>query len=105
MKKIKKGDNVIVITGKDKGKIGIVLVVLKNDKLLVEGINVVKKHLKPNPDKEEKGGIIERSLAIHRSNVMLYDSVSGKRSRVGIKILADGSKVRIYKSTHESIGA
>ncbi len=104
MKKIKKGDEVTIITGKDKGRKGIVLSVLANsDKLLVEGINTVKKHMKANPNTNENGGIVLKTKPIHRSNVMLYDAASGKGSRVGIKALEDGKKVRYFKSTNEVI--
>ena len=104
MKKIKKGDNVIVIAGKDKGKKGVILFVLhKENKLFVEGVNVVKKHTKPNPEAEQKGGIVDKVMAIHRSNVMLYNAASAKRSRIGIKLLSDGSKARIFQSTQELV--
>ncbi|MCC2667445.1 MAG: rplX [Gammaproteobacteria bacterium] len=99
MRKIKKGDEVIVITGKDKGRRGIVLsVLLGGKKLLVEGINTVKKHVKPNPNTREEGGIIIKTQPIDRSNVMLFDSVSGKGRRVCIQIQKDGKKVRCFKA-------
>lgn len=104
MRKIKKGDEVIVITGKDKGRKGVVLaVLLKGEKLLVEGINTVKKHVKANPNTGDKGGIIIKTQPIHRSNVMLYDQASGKGVRVGVRILEDGKKVRYIKATDEVI--
>ncbi len=104
MRKIKKGDEVIVITGKDKGRRGIVLsVVLDGEKVVVEGINTVKKHVKANPNTGDRGGIIIKTKPIHRSNVMLYDQASGKGSRVGIRVLEDGRKVRYIKSTDEVI--
>ena len=104
MKKIKKGDEVIIITGKDKGRKGVVLsVLLGGEKLLVEGINTVKKHVKANPNTGDRGGIIIKTQPIHRSNVMLYDQASGKGSRVGIRILEDGRKVRFNKETDEVI--
>lgn len=104
MRKIKKGDEVIVIAGKDKGRKGPVLaVLLDGEKLLVEGINTVKKHVKANPNTGERGGIVIKTMPIHRSNIMLYDQASGKGSRVGIRILGDGRKVRYFKSTDEVI--
>lgn len=104
MRKIKKSDEVIVITGKDKGKKGKVIhVLLQGQKLLVEGINTVKKHVKANPNAGERGGIVIKTLPIQSSNVMLYDSVSGKGSRVGIKTLEDGRKVRYFKSTNDLV--
>lgn len=103
MNKIKKGDQVIVIAGKDKGKKGVVTAVLSTGKLLVEGINTVKKHVKANPNTGDQGGIIIKTQPIDRSNVMLYDTTSEKGSRVGIKILDDGRKVRYFKSTDEIV--
>ena len=104
MRKIRKGDEVIIIAGKDKGKKGVVLaVLLKGERLLVDGINTVKKHVRANPNTGEKGGIVLKTLSIHSSNVMLYDSASSKGSRVGIKTLADGRKVRYLKSTKEVV--
>src|SRR5690348_5540686 len=98
MRKIKKGDEVIIIVGKDKGRRGAVLKVLKNGTmLLVEGINTVKKHVKPNPNTGDQGGIIIKTQPIHYSNVMLYDQGSGKGVRVGIRTLDDGRKVRYIK--------
>lgn len=105
MRKIKKGDEVIVIAGRDKGRRGVVLsVLLGGMKLMVEGINTVKKHVKANPNAGDRGGIIIKTQPIHRSNVMLYDQASGKGgSRVGIRILEDGRKVRYLKTTDEVI--
>ncbi|MDR3492617.1 MAG: 50S ribosomal protein L24 [Gammaproteobacteria bacterium] len=104
MKKIKKGDEVVVITGKDKGKRGIVLsVLLKGKKLLVEGINTAKKHVKANPNADERGGIVLKTLPIQGSNVMLYNPATQKGSRVGIRVLEDGRKVRYFKSTDEVV--
>lgn len=103
MKKIKKGDQVKVIAGKDKGKKGVVQQVLSNDKLVVEGINTVKKGVKANPNTGERGGIVLKQMPIHISNVMLYDPTTEKAGRVGIKTLDDGRKVRILKSTGEVI--
>ena len=104
MRKLKKGDEIIVIAGKDKGKKGMILsVLLQGKKLLVEGINTVKKHVKANPNAGEKGGVVIKTLPIQASNVMLYDTASGKGSRVGIKTLEDGRKVRYFKSTNELV--
>ena len=98
MKKIRKGDQVIVITGKDKGKTGAVLQVTPNDKVVVAGIAVAKKHAKPNPAKGITGGIVEKNMPIHISNIAIYNSETKKADRVGIKI-EDGKKVRVLKST------
>jgi len=103
MLKIRKGDEVIVITGKDKGKRGTVLRVLE-DKLVVEGINVVKKHQKPNPVRGVAGGVVEKTMPIATSNVAIFNPASQKADRVGFKFLEDKTKVRIYKSTGETIG-
>jgi large subunit ribosomal protein L24 len=104
MKKIKKGDEVIVITGKDKGRRGIVLSVLEGGmKLIIEGINTVKKHVKANPNAGERGGVIIKTQPIDRSNVKYYDPISGKGVRLGIKVYNDGRKVRYIKSTDEVI--
>jgi large subunit ribosomal protein L24 len=104
MNKIKKGDAVIVIAGKDKGKRGVILsVVEQGKKLLVEGVNLVKKHVKPNPNKQQEGGIIEKPMPIARSNVMVYDEIKQKGSRVGIRTLEDGSRVRYLKASQQLI--
>jgi large subunit ribosomal protein L24 len=104
MNKIRKGDEVIVITGRDKGKKGTVQeVLLKGLKLLVEGINTVKKHVKANPNAGDRGGIVLKTLPIQSSNVMLYNPATEKGSRVGIRILEDGRKVRYFKSTDEVV--
>ena len=105
MRKIRRDDEVIVIAGKDKGKRGKVLAVLKDDRLIVSGINMVKKHQKPNPLLNQPGGIVEKEAGIATSNVALFNPKSGKGDRVGFKILEDGSKVRVFKSTQEIIGA
>jgi large subunit ribosomal protein L24 len=105
MRKIKKGDEVVVITGKDKGRRGNVLRVLVEDRLVVEGINVVKKHQKPNPQKGVTGGIIEKEMPLQRSNVMLWNPVTKKGDRVGIRVLEDGKRVRFYKSNGEAVDA
>lgn len=103
MNKIKKGDEVIVLAGKDKGKRGTVLKVLTNGKALVNDINIVKKHVRGNPQTGETGGIVEREAAIQLSNIGLYNPATGKADRVGFKTLDDGRKVRYYKSSGETI--
>ncbi|MBI5889284.1 MAG: 50S ribosomal protein L24 [Nitrosomonadales bacterium] len=103
MRKIKKNDDVIVITGKDKGSRGNVLSVLDNDRVLVSGINKVKKHQKPNPVKGTSGGIVEIEKPIHISNIAIYNATTKKADRVGVKQLEDGSKVRVFKSNGEMI--
>jgi large subunit ribosomal protein L24 len=104
MRKIKKNDDVIIIAGKDKGTRGNVLQVL-DGRLLVSGVNKVKKHQKPNPVKGEAGGIVEMEMSIHASNVAIYNATSKKADRVGIKTLEDGRKVRVLKSSGETIDA
>ena len=103
MNKIRKGDDVIVITGRDKGKRGKVSQRTDDAHLVVEGINLVKKHAKPNPMKGTTGGIIEKTMPIHQSNVAIFNAVTGKADRVGIKQQADGKRVRVYKSSGEEI--
>ena len=103
MQKIKKGDEVIVTAGKDKGRRGAVLSILDNGKILVETINMVKKHTKPNPMQGLEGGIIEKEMPLHISNVMLFNPASNKGDRVGIKTLEDGKKVRFFKSNGEVV--
>jgi large subunit ribosomal protein L24 len=105
MNKIRTGDDVIVITGKDKGRRGKVLSRKDEQHLLVEGINVVKKHVKPNPMKGTTGGVIDKIMSIDQSNVAIYNPTSGKADRVGIKLLADGKKTRVYKSSGAEIKA
>lgn len=105
MRKIRKGDDVIVIAGKDKGKRGNVLRVLEDDKVLVEGVNKVKKHQKPNPMQGLAGGIIEKEMPIHVSNVAMFNPALKKADRVGVKVLEDGRKVRVFKSNGEMIDA
>jgi large subunit ribosomal protein L24 len=102
MSKIKKNDDVIIIAGKDKGTRGSVLRVLE-DKLLVSGINKVKKHQKPNPVKGVSGGIVEMEMPIHVSNVAIYNAATKKADRIGTKFLEDGRKVRVFKSSGEVI--
>ena len=103
MAKIKKGDDVIVRTGKDKGKSGRVTKILKDDKVLVEGINQVKKNQKPNPNAGVAGGIIVKDMPINISNIGLYNPETKKADRVGYKFLEDGKKVRYFKSTNEIV--
>jgi len=103
MRKIKRDDEVIVIAGKDKGKRGTVMRVL-DDRLIVSGINMVKKHTKPNPMLGKAGGIVEKEAAIAVSNVAIFNPQTGKGDRVGFKLLEDGTKSRIFKSTGEIIG-
>lgn len=105
MEKIRKGDDVIVIAGRDKGRRGAVIRCLDEDKLLVEGINRVKKHTKPNPMKGEQGGIIEKEMPIHLSNVALFNPATQKADRVGVRVLEDGRKVRVFKSNGELVEA
>ena len=105
MNKIRKGDQVIVLTGRDKGKRGTVTARIDENKLLVEGVNVVKKHVKPNPMKGTTGGVIDKTLPIHQSNVAIFNPATGKADRVGFKILADGKKVRVFKSSGEEVKA
>lgn len=105
MRKIKKGDKVIVLAGKDKGREGTVLRIKPNERVLVESINMMKKHVKPNPNKSETGGIIDKEAALHISNIALVNPVTGKADRVGIKMLEDGTKVRFFKSDGESVDA
>ena len=96
--KIKKGDNVEIISGKDAGKQGRVLVVdRERERLVIEGVNMIKRHTRPNPQKNVKGGVVEREAPIHASNVMVISPDSGQRSRIGIRVLDDGRKVRVAK--------
>jgi large subunit ribosomal protein L24 len=105
MKKIKKGDQIVVISGKDKGKRGNVIS-YKGDKwLLVDGINLVHKHQKPNPNRGIDGGIVEIAMPIQSSNVALFNPSTGKGDRVGFRLLADGRKIRFFKSTNEIVDA
>ena len=103
MNKIRKGDEVIVITGRDKGKRGKVSLRASDSHLVIEGVNLVKKHAKPNPMKGTTGGIIEKAMPIHQSNVAIFNVATGKADRVGIKLQADGKRVRVYKSSGEEI--
>ncbi|MCB1857080.1 MAG: 50S ribosomal protein L24 [Gammaproteobacteria bacterium] len=103
MRKIRKGDQVVVITGKDKGKQGTVLRVSSGEKVVVENINIVKKHAKANPVKGEPGGIVDKEMPLHISNVAILNPATGKADRVGVKILEDGRKVRYFKSNGEVV--
>ncbi len=103
MRKIKKGDQVVVISGKDKGKQGTVLRVPESEKVIVENINIVKKHAKGNPAKGEPGGIVDKEMPLHVSNVAILNPNTGKADRVGIKTLEDGRKVRYFKSNGEVV--
>lgn len=105
MRKIRKGDDVIVITGKDKGRRGIVLRLVDDDHLVVEGVNKVKKHQKPNPLKGITGGILDKEMPIHASNVAIFNPVTKKADRVGFKTLEDKRKVRLFRSNGELIDA
>jgi large subunit ribosomal protein L24 len=105
MQKIKKGDDVIVLAGRDKGKRGTVLRREGDDHALVEGINKVKKHQRPNPMKNETGGIVEKEMPIHISNIALFNPQTQKADRVGVKTLEDGRKVRVFKSNGEMVDA
>lgn len=105
MLKIKKNDEIIVIAGRDKGKRGRVLSVLANGKYMVQGINMVKKHQKGNPQKGITGGIIDKEAPIAKSNVALYNPAISKADRVGFAVLEDGEKIRVFKSNNEAIDA
>jgi large subunit ribosomal protein L24 len=105
MNKIRKGDEVILNTGKDKGKRGTVLRILSAGQVLVEGVNKVKKHAKPNPMKGVNGGIIDKEMPIDISNVALFNPATQKGERVGFKTLEDGRKVRVFKSSGEVVDA
>ena len=104
MNRIKKGDQVIVTAGKDKGKKGDVVRVA-GDKVVVSNINIIKRHTKPNPQANQPGGVIEREAPIHISNVMLFNPASGKGERIGVKVLEDGRKLRVFRSSGEAIDA
>ncbi len=105
MNKIRKGDQVIVLTGRDKGKRGTVTQRVDEARLLIEGVNVVKKHVKPNPMKGATGGVVDKNLPIQQSNVAIFNPATGKADRVGIKFLADKTKVRVFKSSGDEIKA
>ncbi len=106
MRKLRKGDEIIVIAGKDKGKRGtLTQMIAEKNRVVVEGINMAKKHQKPNPNLGVPGGIVEKEMPLHVSNVAIFNPATGKADRVGIKILDDGRKVRIFKSNNEVIDA
>lgn len=103
MRKIRKGDEVVVIVGKDKGRRGLVRRVLPNDKVIVENMNIVKRHTRPNPMRGIQGGIVEKEMPLHISNVMIYNPITKKPDRIGFKVLEDGRKVRFFKSNQEVV--
>jgi large subunit ribosomal protein L24 len=103
MRKIRKGDTVVLIAGRDKGRKGTVIEVLGDSKVRVEGLNMSKKHQRPNPQAGVQGGIIEREAPLHVSNVMLLNPATQKGDRVGIRVLEDGRKVRIFRSNNEMV--
>ena len=110
MNKIRKGDQVIILTGRDKGKRGAVLQRVDEERILVEGVNQVKKHVKPNPMKGTTGGVVDKTMSIHQSNVAIFNAATGKADRVGIKLLADPktnktTRVRVFKSSGAEIKA
>lgn len=103
MRKLKSGDEVIVITGKDKGKTGKIVRMIDNEKVIVENLNLAKRHTKGNPMKNTPGGIVDKEMPIHISNVALFNPLTNKPDRVGIKTLEDGKKVRFFKSNNEVV--
>ena len=105
MLRIKKGDEVVVISGRDKGKRGAVLRRVDAEHVVVEGVNRVKKHVKPNPLKGTTGGVVDKTMPIHQSNVAIFNAATGKADRVGFKSLEDGRKVRVFKSNGEQVDA
>jgi large subunit ribosomal protein L24 len=105
MQKLKKGDEVVVVAGRDKGRHGAVLQMLIDGRVLVEGINMAKKHQKPNPQRQIQGGIIQKEMPLHVSNVALWNPATQKADRVGIRTLGDGRRVRIFKSNREVVDA
>jgi large subunit ribosomal protein L24 len=105
MSKIHKGDQVVITTGKDKGKRGVVLSILDSGHVVVEGLNLAKKHAKPNPMKGITGGIVTKEMPLDISNVALFNSATQKADRVGYKVLKDGTKVRVFKSNGEAVKA
>ncbi|MDR1888622.1 MAG: 50S ribosomal protein L24 [Zoogloeaceae bacterium] len=105
MEKIRKGDEVIVIAGKDKGKRGKVNLRVDAERVVVDGVNVAKKHVRPNPMKGETGGIVDKLMPIHISNVAIFNPATSKADRVGIKVLEDGRKVRVFRSNGELVNA
>jgi len=105
MNRIRKGDEVVVIAGKDKGRRGTVLRVVDDERVLVENVNVVRRHQRPNPARGVPGGIIEKEAPLHVSNVMLFNPATDKGDRVGFRVLGDGRKVRYFKSNNEVVDA
>lgn len=105
MEKIRKGDEIIVLTGKDKGKRGTVVQRVDAEHVVVEGVNRAKKHVRPNPVKGVAGGIVDKDMPIHVSNVALFNAATGKADRIGFKTLEDGRKVRVFKSNGEPVNA
>ena len=105
MDKIRKGDQVVIIAGKDKGKRGSVLRRVDAEHVVVEGVNRAKKHVKPNPVKGVVGGVVDKDMPLHVSNVSLYNPATQKADRVGFKLLEDGKKIRVFKSSGEVVGA
>lgn len=105
MRKLRKGDEVVAIAGKDKGKRGSIRSMIGDDKILVEGLNRVRKAVRPNPNTNEVGGIIDKEMPLHVSNVALFNSATQKADRVGIRVLEDGKKVRFFKSNGEVVDA
>lgn len=103
MNKLKKGDDVVVIAGKDKGKRGSVLRVYPDQRVVVENVNMVKRHTRPNPQRGVSGGIVEKEMPIHASNVALFNPATKKADRVGVRTLEDGRKVRFFKSNNEVV--
>jgi large subunit ribosomal protein L24 len=103
MRKIRKGDDVVINAGKDNGKRGVVLRVVADDRVVVEGVNLVKRHVKPNPQRGTSGGIVAKEMSIHVSNVAIFNAATSKGDRVGMRRLEDGKKVRCFKSTGEVI--
>ncbi|MBK8181726.1 MAG: 50S ribosomal protein L24 [Candidatus Competibacteraceae bacterium] len=103
MRRIRKDDEVIVIAGKDKGRRGKIMRVVDSDRVIVAGINMIKRHTKPNPARGVAGGIVEREAAVHVSNVMLFNPVTHKGDRIGFRVLEDGRKVRYFKSNNEVV--
>ena len=103
MKKLRKGDDVIVLTGKDKGKRGTVQRILENDRVLVDGVNIVRRHVKPNPMRATQGGIVDQERSVHISNIALFNPQTNGPDRVGIRTLEDGRKVRYFKSNNEVV--
>ncbi len=105
MKRIRKGDEVVVITGREKGRRGTVIRVYADDRVLVENVNMVKRHTRPNPQRGTQGGIVEKESPLHASNVLLWNPIAKRGDRVGIRTLADGRRVRYFKSNDEVVDA